>query len=323
MTYVIEMAKRAAIYTRQSLDRNGDGLAVARQLADCEKLCATRGWQVVARESDNSVSAFAGKPRPGYDRIVAMMDARQVNVIVTWAVDRLSRRLADLVTLIDLCERTGVTVATVSGDLDLSTDSGRLVARILGSVAQGEVERKGARERRAAEQAARDGRARKGCPRPFGWRADRVTADPAEGPAVLDACRALLAGGTISGVCRDWTERGLRPVQSRSGKWTRASVLTILRSPRIAGISTYRGEEIGRGEWEPLVPEETFRALTRLLADPSRKRAHGVRTMLGGLARCRCGNRVTGSLNQLGQRIYRCNPASREKPSRKRDVGRV
>jgi site-specific DNA recombinase len=62
--------KRAVICTRQSLDKDGDGAAVARQLEACEALCRSRGWHVVARESDNSVSAFSGRARPGYDRAV-------------------------------------------------------------------------------------------------------------------------------------------------------------------------------------------------------------------------------------------------------------
>lgn len=303
---------RAGIYTRQSLDKNGDGLAVARQLAENERLCEQRGWKVVARESDNDISGYSGKARPGYQRIIALMESKQVDVVVVWAVDRLTRKLADLVTLIDLCERTGVKIATVSGDLDLSTESGRLVARILGSVAQGEVETKAKRQRAAARQAAEAGAVRSGCPRPFGWLEDRKTMHPQEGPAVADACRALLAGGTISGVCRDWTARGLRPHQAAEGKpWTRNSITTILKSARNAGISTYRGEEVGRGTWQPLISEETYRAVMQLLDDPARKRSPGVRTVLGGLATCCCGNSISASSNALGQQVYRCNPLTR------------
>lgn len=314
---------KAATYTRQSLDKTGDGLAVARQQSGCDHLCETRGWQIVARESDNDVSGYSGKPRPGYQRIVELIETRQVDVIVVWAVDRLTRRLADLVSLIDMCERTGVKIATVSGDLDLSTDQGRLIARILGSVAQGEVERKATRQKAAALQAAGSGKARTGCPRPFGWLDDRITRHPGEGPAVQDACRSLLAGGTISGIARDWTARGLLPHQPRRPRnapfgplprprWTRASVVTILRNPRNAGISIYRGEEVGRGEWDALIGEDTWRAVTRLLGDESRRRkSAGVRTLLGGLGYCQCGNYVSSSVNHLGTHVYRCNAQTR------------
>jgi site-specific DNA recombinase len=92
-----------------------------------------------------------------------------------------------------------------------------MMAGILGSVAQAEVERKPTRQQRANQQRARAGQARKATPRPFGWQRDRTAADPAEAAAIRDASGELLAGGTISGVVRDWTARGVRPRQSASG----------------------------------------------------------------------------------------------------------
>src|SRR6266567_6872799 len=47
LTHMTETKPRAVIYTRQSLDKNGDGAAVARQLADCERLAAGRKWTVI------------------------------------------------------------------------------------------------------------------------------------------------------------------------------------------------------------------------------------------------------------------------------------
>src|SRR3954453_17340054 len=61
---------RAAVYLRQSLDRDGSGLAVARQRQDCLKLCAERGWEPV-EYVDNDTSASNGKVRPAYTRMLA------------------------------------------------------------------------------------------------------------------------------------------------------------------------------------------------------------------------------------------------------------
>lgn len=311
---------RAAIYTRQSLDADGSGLAVARQLAEDEKLCEARGYQVVARESDNDMSGYSGKRRPGYERILELMRTGAVDVVVVWAVDRLTRRLADLVALIDLCEQTGVKIVTVSGDLDLSTASGRLIARILGSVAQGEVETKAGRQRLANRQAAEAGKGRMGTPQPFGWQPDRQALHPAESAAIASACGMLLAGGTLAGVVRDWDARGVYPHQRPRGHpsgpvnftgWTRTSVRWILANPRNAGIAVYRGVEVGRGEWEAPVPEPVYRAVAALLRDPSRKITQGVTTLLGALALCRCGCPVAGATREPrggrpGVRQYRC-----------------
>jgi DNA invertase Pin-like site-specific DNA recombinase len=304
-------SQRAVIYTRQSKDAEGNGQAVARQLKACERLAAQRGWQVVARFEDNDTSASNGKPRPGFQRVMAMVADRSVDVVIVWAVDRMVRRLADLETVIDACEAAQVKLATVSGDLDLSTDQGRLVGRILASVARGEVERKGTRQRLANAQAAREGKRRTGTPRPFGYEADHVTPRPAEAEAIRWAADALLGGSTVSAVAREWAARGLNPPQNHGAKWARHSVTTILRNPALAGLRTYRREIVAEGQWEAILPREQWEAVRSLLADPARKRPRGVRTLLGGLARCRCGNTVQGSINATGKHVYRCNPATR------------
>lgn len=81
-----------------------------------------------------------------------------------WDTDRLTRQLRELADLIDL----GAPIGTVSGELDLSSSSGRLVATILGGVAHQEVEHKAERITAQIRQRARSGlpTTRK---RPFGW----------------------------------------------------------------------------------------------------------------------------------------------------------
>lgn len=80
----------------------------------------------------------------------------------------------------------------------------------------------------------------------------------------------------------------------------------MLSNPRIAGISTHRGEEVGTGEWEALIDVETFRALCSLFTDPGRQQPKGATTLLGGIARCVCGAPVYGGQSQKRGRIYRC-----------------
>ena len=295
--------------------RQSKGYAsVAQQLELGVKRAEERGWRVIGEFTDKSISASSGEPRPGYDKMMAGVKAGVARGIVVRHYDRLYRQPLELEGLIDNTE--GVRIEAVyGGGYDLGTADGRMQARVVGAFARGEAEKKAERQRLGARRDAEAGKARKGCPRPFGWCDDRVTAHPEEGPAVADACRALLSGGTVSGVARDWTARGVRPVQSQTGAWTRASVVTILRSARIAGLATYKGAIVGQGEWEALVTEETYHAVARLLSDPSRKPTAGVRTMLGGLARCQCGNHISANMITRGDRkwqVYRCNPSTRE-----------
>jgi len=298
--------KRAIIYTRQSLDRNGDGLAVARQETDCRKLCDQRGWAVIETVTDNDVSASNSKPRPGFTQVLRMIDERVVEVVVVWAVDRLVRQLADLEDVIGRCERAGVKLATVSGDIDLSTDAGRLVGRILASVARGEMERKAARQRRAYLQRAEAGKPNPWTCRPFGYQKDKMTPVPAEARAVAEACEQLLAGGTLRGIAAQWNAAGLAPSQG-APMWKGQTVRAVLSNPRIAGLSAYHGEIVGSGMWPALVNEETWRAVHAVLDDPGRRRkTRGVRSLLGGLARCYCGAPAYGTRNSRGAPGYRC-----------------
>src|SRR3954453_5699710 len=219
------MTTRAVIYCRQSLDRTGEGLAVTRQREDAEALCRERGWTVQDVITDNDVSASTRKPRPGFLRVLDLVDSRNVDVVVCWHVDRLVRKLADLETVIERCERTGVRLATVSGDLDLSTDAGRLVGRILASVARGEVERKGARQRRAHQQAAEQGRPAGGR-RAFGYASDGVTVNEAEAKHVWAAYGELLQGASLKGIARRWNALGL--TTTAGGPWRHDNVRWML-----------------------------------------------------------------------------------------------
>ena len=55
---------RAGIYARISSDREGEQLAIARQLADCEALAERKGWHVAERYVDADISAYSGRVRP-------------------------------------------------------------------------------------------------------------------------------------------------------------------------------------------------------------------------------------------------------------------
>jgi DNA invertase Pin-like site-specific DNA recombinase len=313
---------RCLIYVRISMDKAHDGHGVANQMAKLEKKARERGWTVVYRLSDNDIGVTRkdptkpGKYRPGYEEAMRLVDACAVDAVLCFKWDRFIREPLDLEYLIPRFDRAGVRFAEVDGNIDLGTDSGRLAARILIAVAKAEQERKAERQKLANEQAAINGRRFLGGPRPFGYLDDHVTADPVEGPAVAEACAALLGGGSISGIMREWISLELTPPQrERRGttRWNRASIRSILLNPRIAGLSVYHEEIVGQGQWEPLVSEETWRAVRGILEDPARKPPRGVRTLLGGIALCPCGNVAVGGQSHTGNQVYRCSVPTRDR----------
>ena len=318
----IDAMVRCLIYVRISMDKAHDGHGVANQLAKLEQKARERGWTVVFRLSDNDIGVTRkdptkpGKYRPGYEEAMRLVDAQAVDAVLCFKWDRFIREPLDLEYLIPRFDKAGVRFAEVDGNIDLGTDSGRLAARILIAVAKAEQERKAERQKLANEQAAINGRRFLGGPRPFGYREDHVTAHPVEGPAVAEACAALLGGGTVSGIMREWTGLGLPPPQrERRGttRWNRTSIRMILLNPRIAGLSAYHGQIVGQGNWEPLVPEETWRAVRGILEDPTRKPPRGVTDPAGRDRAVPMRERGVGWHSHAGHQVYRCSMPTRDR----------
>jgi site-specific DNA recombinase len=289
------------------MDRNGTGAAVERQRQDCEKLCSERGWTVVREFCDNDTSASGTKPRPAYTAMLAAVERGEAEVIVAWHIDRLTRKLTELETLIDLAAQSGVRIATVTGDLDLSTDSGRLVGRILASVARGEVERKGARQTRAMQAAAAAGKPTGG-PRAFGYESDGLRIRPDEAEHLRTAYASLVAGGSLGGIAAELNRNGIRTIFGNT--WSPTPLRGVLKNPRYAGLRAYKGEIIGAAVWPAIVDRDTFDAAQAILALPER-RAHDLprarRFLLPNLAHCGiCDGPVRTGRTHRGVRTYRC-----------------
>ncbi|MEU3507715.1 recombinase family protein [Streptomyces longwoodensis] len=166
---------RAIIYCRISRDREGAGLGVERQREDCEALAQQLGVEIVDVYTDNDLSAYTGKPRPGYRRLLDDLRAGRADTVLAWHTDRIHRSPAELEEYIDVCEPRAVQTRTVkAGNLDLTTATGRMIARQLGVQARYEVERMVERQKRKRDEMAAHGKFFGGR-RPFGFEADGVT----------------------------------------------------------------------------------------------------------------------------------------------------
>lgn len=278
---------RAAIYCRISRDRVGAGLGVERQELECRELAAKLGFTVVDVYIDNDLSAYSGKPRPSYVRMLADLEAGHVNAVLAWHTDRLHRSPVELEAYITACEKRDVPTHTVkAGPLDLATPSGRLVARQLGAVARYEVEHSIERQQAAKLQAAAAGRWAGGR-RPFGFEADGVTVRPDEARIVSEITDAILLGASVRAQVAKLNERGF--LTSTGRPWRHTELRRMLLRPRNAGLREHRGEVIGKAEWPAIVDADKWRAVRSMLSDPARRTSPaetGRRWLLSGLARC-------------------------------------
>ncbi|TDT31085.1 recombinase family protein [Naumannella halotolerans] len=309
------MSVLAGIYLRISQDRTGDAAGVGRQEQMCRAKAAELGWTIVDVYSDNDISAYSGVTRPAYERMLDDLRTGRINGIAVYDLDRLYRRPIELEHLIDLADKHRVALASVAGEVDLATDSGRLYARIKGAVARGESEAKARRQRDANRSRALQG-AVQASVRPFGWEPGGKHLRPAEADALRDAAQWMIDGLSMAEVARRWNAAGWRTTL-KGNEYTTDIVRQVLTNPRLVGWRTYHGQVLYgddgapiRGQWEPVLDEDTWTALQAVLQDPSRKKTWvaGPKLLLAGVAVCGdCGaNIASGGLRNGHQRRYRC-----------------
>ncbi|HEY5013107.1 MAG TPA: recombinase family protein [Acidimicrobiia bacterium] len=299
------MGTTAGVYVRISQDSTGERAGVTRQLEDCKAYLAQHGWALGAVYEDNSVSAYSGKPRPGYEALLAELEAGTINAVVCWHPDRLHRSTRELERFIDIVDATGAQVGTVNGGAyDLTTSTGRMAAKIVGAVAQAESEHKSERQRRANLQRAQQGRLHRGT-RPFGLTFDGEHVET-ESEALRDVAAKLLAGRSLMSITRDLNAAGL--TTTKGNAWTSAVLGRTFKSPYVGGQRTHHGEVIAEGQWAPIVDQLTWKRACAVLNQPGRNTAttNARKHLLPGFVFCGlCGSRLFSAVVN-GKPGYSC-----------------
>ncbi len=296
----------AAIYLRISSDPRGDQLGVTRQKVDCLAETTRRGWTVSEIYTDDDCSAFSGKRRPEYQRLLANIRLGIHDGVMAWRLDRLHRRLLELEEFLTLTQALGVRLATATGDVDLATSAGRAMARTMGTFGMLESEVKSERIRRKHQELAENGKVSGGGTRPFGYTLDRRHLVEDEAAVIRELAARILAGDSLRSTCTNLNDRGVKTVTSRA--WTPTVLRNMLLSARISGRREHLGEILGPAEWPAIIsPHQTTR-LRALLTDPERRTNRTARRyLLAGLVRCaRCGTKMVARPRQDGRRRYVC-----------------
>ncbi len=313
---------RVAIYNRISNDPQGIEAGVERQREDCHALAERLGWQVAETYVDNDLSAWTGRPRPDYQRMLADIRAGKVDAVIVWHEDRLTRIPAELEEFAAACLKAGVNrLVSCYGDTDLSNDDDMMTLRIKGAVARNQSDAASRRTRRGHLKLAKDGRPNGGR-RPYGYQGavhdkDGVIVNrdraykaivPAEAERIREAAERVLAGESLRSVAKDWNEQEV-PTPHGGQVWTQSNLKRILVSPRIAGLREHKGTTYPAA-WEAIISPEQHELLKTLLGDPARRtrpKAAGRKYLLSGLLTCgKCGRLLFAKTTSKDRVVYAC-----------------
>ncbi len=136
---------RCAIYTRKSTEENLDldfnSLDAQREAAEAYiKSQQHAGWVCLTEHYDDGGFSGGNVERPAFQRLMADVEAGNVDCIVVYKIDRLSRSLLDFAKIMETLDRQNVSLVSVTQQFNTTTSMGRLTLNILLSFAQFERE---------------------------------------------------------------------------------------------------------------------------------------------------------------------------------------
>jgi DNA invertase Pin-like site-specific DNA recombinase len=132
---------RCAIYTRKStehgLELEFNSLDAQREACEAYiKSQATEGWRTIPKHYDDPAYSGGNMDRPALQRLLKDIKAGQIDVVVVYKIDRLTRSLADFAKLVEIFDARSVSFVAVTQQFNTTTSMGRLTLNVLLSFAQ-------------------------------------------------------------------------------------------------------------------------------------------------------------------------------------------
>lgn len=322
---------RAAGYARVSVGRD-DSTSIAQQIDAIAAKCKQEGWAFDPKKDLYIDEGKSGsKPdvrRPSFERMIA--NAGKYDRIVVYRFDRLSRRVAELHTVIEKMDALNVIVTSASERMDTASDQGRLMITLASGMAAGEASAIKTRVLNTQAKMFVDGKW-KGGARPYGWKQQKKDGggvrlvlnkgdkkakedvDKIDEAAVLrKAIKYVLAGKSIGATARELNKAGHRTYKNLP--FSPQMVSHMLRSELLLGRHVVNGKISYGSDGKPITPHEaliTLEEWNKLQAALARLRVVRPKkggALLAGVIYCsECNGKMQGSSTASNQHAnYRC-----------------
>ena len=322
---------RCAIYTRKStsegLDREFTSLDAQRESG--ESFVASmrhEGWECLEAGYDDGGYSGGTLERPALQRLLADIKTGQIDCVIVYKVDRLSRSLMDFTKIMEVFDQSSVSFVSVTQQFNTTTSMGRLMLNVLLSFAQFEREIISERTRDKIAAARRKGKWSGGQP-VLGYDVvdAKLVVNEQEAAQVREIFRLYLEHRSLLDVVRELRKRGwtTKRWETKKGtyrggaEFTRATLRSLLQNPLYIGQVRYR-DELYDGEQEAIVEAKIFQRVQDLLDAQRRPNQSRQRFQNGGiltgLIRCRsCDCAMVHTWTRKRNRLYRYYSCSRAK----------
>jgi site-specific DNA recombinase len=313
---------RCAIYTRKSseegLEQDFNSLDAQREACEAYvKSQAELGWQVMKERYDDGGKSGGTLERPALKRLLKALEAKRIDIIVIYKIDRLTRSLTDFARLAERFDELNVSFVSVTQQFNTATSMGRLMLNVLLSFAQFEREITGERIRDKIRASKQKGMWMGGMV-PLGYDAEErvLQINPGEAETVRYLYSRYLELGTVTELYRAAKSEGLSTKKRvrADGSVTGDAIFSRGHLHRLLSNPIYRGEIAHKdkrypGQHDAIIDEETWVQVQQLLetnrAGTHYRKAGQHTSLLTGLLYDASGDRYVPSHTSRKHKRYR------------------
>ncbi|MEP7240049.1 MAG: recombinase family protein [Devosia sp.] len=315
---------RCAIYTRKSseegLDQDFNSLEAQREACEAYvRSQAHEGWKIVPEPLDDGGFSGGNTDRPALKRLMQLVSAGEIDVIVIYKIDRLTRSLTDFARMAETFDKHNVSFVSVTQQFNTTTSMGRLMLNVLLSFAQFEREITGERIRDKIAASKRKGMWMGGNP-PMGYDVHnrQLVVNEVDAATVRGVFALYLESGTVPALLARLQTEGVVTARRFSAKgrhhgerpFTRGHLYKLLTNPIYIGRVPHKASS-HPGQHPALIDKALWDDVQAQLAAnvqgtrTRRRRATERPSLLAGILVTASGNGFTDSHANKGSRRYR------------------
>src|SRR3989344_5190003 len=130
------MTEKVGVYVRVSTEEQAkEGISIDAQIERCRAFCKARGWKLFKIYTDAGYSAGT-MDRPALKNMVDDINNKKFTILLVYKIDRFSRKLKDLISILEELKSKGVNFTSVTEQIDTTTAMGEAFFQIIGVFAQ-------------------------------------------------------------------------------------------------------------------------------------------------------------------------------------------
>jgi site-specific DNA recombinase len=254
----MEMKKMNLIgYVRISSESQEDNTSIETQVEGIENYCKAKGWNLV----QIFVDVCSGKDfnRPEFTKMMEMINKDEINGVMVFKYDRLSRSPVDGRNFTDELEKKDIAFLSVQDNIDTSTPMGKAMFTMMLTFAEMERSIITERMQNGKRQRIKEGKKCNGFVYGYRWEGKgsgkRLVPVDEEAAVVKDIFKMAIRVGCHQTVADLLNDKRLKT--RRGNQWTRFAVRKILKNKTYMGTLKY-GENEYRGDHKPLISRYIF-----------------------------------------------------------------